>query len=229
MNDHVHALSRCKDPAIGPVDVGAALGSSILPGLEHTAGGMGSEVHPFNGNEGVQGALKSKYHDSDLPHSLGRSLNSSAAMSIMNSIDNQQRPVPDQDAPDFKTEYHPHSKCPTLFQMSDKFCVCKYTRPPLNPAPWHPFQCQGDFEFAKIALEASLNKGQVDTLLNLISCMAKREAQVTFENDAQLRKVCNSAVEELTPVSKHNNSIYAVYNCLIRCTAVCPTYGYCAV
>ena len=150
-------------------------------------------------------------------------------MSIMNSVDDQQRPAPDQDTPDFKTEYHPRSKRPTLFQMSDEFRVRKDTRPPPNPAPWRPFQCQGDFEFAEIALEASLNKGQVDALLNLISRVARREAQVTFKNDAELRKACNSAAEELTPVSKRNCFIYVVYNCLIRCTAVCPTYGYCAV
>ena len=150
-------------------------------------------------------------------------------MSIVNSVNDQQRPVLDQDTPDFKMEYHPCSKRPTLFQMSDEFRVWKDTHPPPNPAPWHPFQCQGDFEFAEIVLEASLTKGQVDALLDLISRVARREAQVTFKNDAELRKVCNSTVEELMPVSKCNYFIYVLCNCLIRCTAVCPTYGYCAI
>ncbi|KAG6370485.1 hypothetical protein JVT61DRAFT_11971 [Boletus reticuloceps] len=195
LNNQVRALPKRKDPAVGPADAGAAPGpSTSRPGLEHAAGEIG---HPFDGNEGLPGALESEYRD--IPHSPGRSSNSGSAMSIVNSADDQQRPAPDQDTPDFKTEYHPRSKRPTLFQMSDEFRVREEVRLPPNPTPWHPFQCQGDFEFAEIALEASLNKGQVNALLNLISRVAKREAQVTFQNEAELRKACDSAAGGLTP------------------------------
>lgn len=122
-------------------------------------------------------------------------------MSISNSND-EQIPVPDEDLADFKTEYHPRSKRPTLFQTSDAFRVHNTSKPPPNPTPWHPFRCKGDFEFAEIALEASLNKGQVESLLNLISHVAKGEAQVTLENEAELRKTCDWAAEELTLVSR---------------------------
>ncbi|KIK78072.1 hypothetical protein PAXRUDRAFT_17084 [Paxillus rubicundulus Ve08.2h10] len=53
-------------------------------------------------------------------------------------------------------------------------------------APWCPFQCKGDFEFAEIALDASLNQKQVDDLLDLISCVAKGTTQVTLKNEQEL-------------------------------------------
>ncbi|KAF8837802.1 hypothetical protein BDN67DRAFT_991595 [Paxillus ammoniavirescens] len=105
----------------------------------------------------------------------------------------------DEDLTDFKTEYHPRSKCLTLFQTSDEFHVHNTSKPPPNPTPWCPFRCKGDFEFAEIVLEASLNKRQVESLLDLISCVAKGEAEVTFVNEPELWKLCDWAAEELTP------------------------------
>ena len=122
-------------------------------------------------------------------------------MSIANSND-EWVPVLNEDFADFKTKYHPRSKRPTLFQTSDDFRVCNTSKPPPNPTPWHPFRCKRDFEFAEIALEASLNKRQVESLLDLISRVAKGKAQVTLENEAELHKVCDWAREELTPVSR---------------------------
>lgn len=136
-------------------------------------------------------------------------------MSIVNSADDQQRPVLDEDLADFKTEYHPRSKRPTLFQTANEFRVRHVSKPTPDPTPWHPFRCKGDFEFAEIALEASLNKEQVEALLNLISRVAKGEAQVTFANEAELRKACDWAAEELTPVSRYLNMIFYL-------RAVCP-------
>ena len=51
--------NKCKDPAIGPVNAGAVPGPLVSqPGLEYAAGETGSEVHPFDGNEGISTTLK---------------------------------------------------------------------------------------------------------------------------------------------------------------------------
>ena len=125
-------------------------------------------------------------------------------MSIMNSVNDQQRPanISDENLADFKTKYHFHSKQPTLFQTSNAFHVHKPSNPPQDPAHWCSFWCRGDFKFAEIVLEASLNKEQVEALLGLISCVAKGEAEITFWSEAELHKLCDWAMEELTPVSR---------------------------
>lgn len=169
---------------------------------------------------GVLSVFEPESHD--LPHSPGQYYKgfkclvpyqfdlkgSGAAISIMNSIDDQQIPsnISDEIIADFKTEYHPRSKQPTLFQTSDAFCMNRSSDPPCNPTPWHPFWCKGDFEFAKIALEASLNKEQIESLLNLISRVAKGKAQVTFWNKPELCKLCDWAAEALTPISTSKTS-----------------------
>ena len=102
---------------------------------------------------------------------------------------------------DFKTEYHPRSKRPTLFQDADEFRMHKSFKPPPDDAPWRPFRCKGDFEFAEIALDASLNQKQVDALLDLITCVANGTSQVTLKNEQELRQACDAAAAELTPVS----------------------------
>ncbi|KIJ09892.1 hypothetical protein PAXINDRAFT_164338 [Paxillus involutus ATCC 200175] len=103
---------------------------------------------------------------------------------------------------DFKTEHHPRSKCPTLFQNADNFRLDKSFKPPPDHAPWRPFRCKGDFEFAEIALDEK----QVNDLLDLIACVAKGTTQVTLKNEQELRKACDAAATELTPV--HARSIW---------------------
>jgi hypothetical protein len=108
---------------------------------------------------------------------------------------------------DFKTKYHPHSKHPTLFQDANEFRVHKSFKPPPDDAPWCPFRCKGNFEFAEIALDTSLNQKQVNTLLDLIACVAKGTTQVTLKNEQELRKACDAAAAELTPVSYNEHSL----------------------
>lgn len=89
---------------------------------------------------------------------------------------------------EFMTEHHPCSKRPTLSQG------------PEDDAPWHPFRCEGDFEFARIALGASLSQAHVNALLDLIARVAKGTAKVTFKNEREFRKACDAAAAEGTPV-----------------------------
>ncbi|KIK78025.1 hypothetical protein PAXRUDRAFT_17112 [Paxillus rubicundulus Ve08.2h10] len=108
---------------------------------------------------------------------------------------------------DFKTEYHPHSQCPTLFQNADHFRLDKSFKPLPDHAPWCPFRCKGDFEFAEIALNTSLNQKQVDDLLDLIARVAKGTTQVTLKDEQELRKACDAAAAELTLFIKHSIAV----------------------
>ncbi|KIK79482.1 hypothetical protein PAXRUDRAFT_161207 [Paxillus rubicundulus Ve08.2h10] len=64
-----------------------------------------------------------------------------------------------------------------------------------------PFQLVGDFEFAKIALEAMLNKGQIDWLLGLISHITNGNTKATLRNGANLSKAYDNVAITFTPVS----------------------------
>ncbi|KAF8123035.1 hypothetical protein EV363DRAFT_1550073 [Boletus edulis] len=88
--------------------------------------------------------------------------------------------VPD----DFKTEYHPRSGRPPLFQSTEDF----------SP--------MADLEFADIAIQAGLNTSHVNALLSIISWVANKSANVTFKNENELRLTCDRAAQELTPFTK---------------------------
>ncbi|KAF9231165.1 hypothetical protein BU15DRAFT_90973 [Melanogaster broomeanus] len=98
---------------------------------------------------------------------------------------------------EFRTEYHPRSGRPPVTQSYEEFGARStiYTKP-ADDAPFRPFRTHGDFEFVKIALDAALNKAQVDRLLDLMG-------RVTLKNEAELRKACDNVAAELTPFSKH--------------------------
>ncbi|KAI6006349.1 hypothetical protein F5J12DRAFT_905767 [Pisolithus orientalis] len=70
---------------------------------------------------------------------------------------------------DFKTEFHPHSNTPSLFQSQEEFGQCATAMMAPDPHPWHPFIEEGDYLFAEIALQAGLNMSQINGLLSLIS------------------------------------------------------------
>ncbi|KAG1841947.1 hypothetical protein F4604DRAFT_1828380 [Suillus subluteus] len=114
------------------------------------------------------------------------------------------QPVPVEQPYEFKTEFHPCSGRETLYQRFEEFSVTPETQTlPAEEEPWCPFQSRGDFEFSEIALDAALNKNQVDRLLSLMARISQGQAQITLKNEADLRKALDNAVAELTPFSKH--------------------------
>jgi hypothetical protein len=119
-----------------------------------------------------------------------------------NSVPAQSRPAASVQPPSkFKTEYHPRSGCPTLFQAFDEFRVPPEAQQvPIDEKPWHPFRSRADFEFSEIALDAALNKSQIDALLNLILRVSQGHAEITLKNEADLSKAWDNAAAELTPV-----------------------------
>ncbi|KAG1850743.1 hypothetical protein C8R48DRAFT_750083 [Suillus tomentosus] len=91
---------------------------------------------------------------------------------------------------EFKTEYHPRSGHPTLFQPFDEFRTSsevQHNAPIIDDEPWHPFRSRGDFEFSEIAIEAALNKSQINSLLSLITRIS--EVPVTYKKDEQVYEV----------------------------------------
>ncbi|KAG2137820.1 hypothetical protein BD769DRAFT_1351482 [Suillus cothurnatus] len=134
-----------------------------------------------------------------------------------NSVPAQSRPAASVQPPsEFKTEYHPRSGCPTLFQAFDEFRVPPEAQQvPIDEKPWHPFRSRADFEFSEIALDAALNKSQIDALLNLILRVSQGHAEITLKNEADLSKAWDNAAAELTPVFpvtyKKNDQVYEVH------------------
>ncbi|KAI6096677.1 hypothetical protein EV401DRAFT_1895697 [Pisolithus croceorrhizus] len=126
----------------------------------------------------------------------------SDVMMEMRSATSQPQPTP-QCLKEYKTEFHPHSNWPPLFQSLDEFHVhTKTFTPPMDDTPYYPFQVEGDFKFMEVALAASLNQAQVDKLLNLISHVAQGTAQVTLKNNGELHKACNATAATLTVSSR---------------------------
>ena len=102
---------------------------------------------------------------------------------------------------EFKTEYHPHSRWPVLHQPYEEFGINNAASPTMvDSVPWKPFKTRGDYLFAEIALDAGLNKTQVDGLLELFLLVTKGTEQVTMKIDAELWKACDNVGAELTPV-----------------------------
>ncbi|KAI9572239.1 hypothetical protein HD554DRAFT_2320517 [Boletus coccyginus] len=102
-------------------------------------------------------------------------------------------------AADFKTEYHPQSSHPPLFQSTEDFgCLATSAVQP-DEQPWRPFKTEADLEFADVVIQAGLNASHVNALLGIILSVANKRASVTFKNEKELHLACDQAAQELTP------------------------------
>ena len=103
---------------------------------------------------------------------------------------------------EFKTEFHPRSSRPDLLQSFEEAGVTNHApEVPADEEPWRPFQSRGDFEFAEIAVNASLSKTHINALLDLISRVKMGQTELTLKNENDLRQAYDNAAKELTPVS----------------------------
>ncbi|KAG1847898.1 hypothetical protein F4604DRAFT_1883959 [Suillus subluteus] len=82
---------------------------------------------------------------------------------------------------EFKTKYHPRSGRATLHQSFGEFGINQTQNAPIDKEPWCPFRSRRDFEFSEIVLDASLNKSQINALLELISHISQGQAQITLK------------------------------------------------
>ncbi|KAI5998520.1 hypothetical protein F5J12DRAFT_906856 [Pisolithus orientalis] len=70
--------------------------------------------------------------------------------------------------------YHPCSRRPVLHQPYEEFGINNAASPTMvDSTPWKPFKTRGDYLFAEIALDAGLNKTQVNGLLELFLLVTK--------------------------------------------------------
>ncbi|KAG1876628.1 hypothetical protein DFJ58DRAFT_712860 [Suillus subalutaceus] len=109
-----------------------------------------------------------------------------------------------------RTEYHPSSGREPLHQAFNEFRVDVHDTTeglPVDEEPWRPFSSQGDFEFAEITLDASLNKSQIDGLLSLIARIATGQVRITLKNDTDFRNVLCSATTQVSPFTKHDITV----------------------
>ncbi|KIK17107.1 hypothetical protein PISMIDRAFT_52440, partial [Pisolithus microcarpus 441] len=97
---------------------------------------------------------------------------------------------------DFKTEFHPRSKRPPLYQASEEFGRQNAEDITLGSEPWRPFASEGDYIFATVAVEAGLSAAQVDSLLRLVHCVAQGTARVTLRNNAGLHTALDRAASQ---------------------------------
>lgn len=117
----------------------------------------------------------------------------------MRSSRSRRSPSPEKPI-DFKTEYHPRSHRPPLFQQQESFGLRDLSDTPSDSQPWRPFVEEGDYIFSEIALQAGLNNSSVNSLLTLISRISQGKAKVTLRNEVDLRRAWDRAAAQLTPV-----------------------------
>ncbi|KIJ11399.1 hypothetical protein PAXINDRAFT_157319 [Paxillus involutus ATCC 200175] len=111
---------------------------------------------------------------------------------------------PTQHPPNFKIEYHPRSKCPSIVQSYEEFGQQHINEMAPNKEPWHLYHTSSDFEFTEIALEAGLSAAQINGLISLLSHVSEGQAKFTFKNEDNLRKAWDNAAAKLTLFSKHD-------------------------
>ncbi|KAG1874106.1 hypothetical protein C8R48DRAFT_745988 [Suillus tomentosus] len=110
---------------------------------------------------------------------------------------------------EFKMMYHPSAGHEPLLQTFEEFSVNSHPEEelPVDEEPWCPFCSRSNFEFAEIALNATLNKSQIDALLALIGRISRGESRVTFSNDNELRKAWEHTAAQVTPFVKHDITV----------------------
>ncbi|KAG0696993.1 hypothetical protein DFH29DRAFT_984460 [Suillus ampliporus] len=110
---------------------------------------------------------------------------------------------------EFKIEYHPSAAREPLLQTFEEFGVNLHPEEelPVDEEPWRPFHSRGDFEFAEIALNAALNKSQIDGLLGLIGRISRGESKITLANDNDLCQAWEHATTQVTPFIKHDITV----------------------
>jgi hypothetical protein len=113
---------------------------------------------------------------------------------------------------DIRTEFHPNSGLPPrIDHFSDYRAQADTVRkPPPDKTPWRPFRSRTDFEFAEIALKASLNKDLTDALIKLIHRCAKEKGSFTLKNHSDLSELWEKASGKVTKVSFHRHNALAM-------------------
>ncbi|KAK7433751.1 hypothetical protein VKT23_020578 [Stygiomarasmius scandens] len=94
-----------------------------------------------------------------------------------------------------KTEFHPSTNIPDKYESFDEFGKREKLDSgiPLQQHPWEPFPTRFDYEVAEFALQAGLNKGLTDELINLIHKGSSPGIKLSINNSADMDKLWDMA------------------------------------
>lgn len=105
---------------------------------------------------------------------------------------------------DIKVEYHPHSgRAQQVHRFSDYKRGQASKRPFLtcDRQPWQPFRSRLDFEFAELALHASLSKDETNRLINLVHRAVGGDEAFSLTNHKEVSETWSRVAHRFTPVS----------------------------
>ena len=109
-----------------------------------------------------------------------------------------------------RVDFHPHSGKPSEFYSFEDYgkrsLQDDFKLPP-GDKPFQPFRTRGDFEFADLALHASLSNDQTDAFIKLIHRIISGEAKFTLEGSRDLKKMWELSSIKRTKVSRRTISI----------------------
>ncbi|KAG6821999.1 hypothetical protein H0H92_015745, partial [Tricholoma furcatifolium] len=93
-----------------------------------------------------------------------------------------------------KIEFHPQAQRATKIGTFETLYPPK-PKPTPDFHPWEPFRSRLDFEVAELALEAALNKSQLDRLIKLFHCAMSNveDNPFTLKNADGVKKMWQSA------------------------------------
>ncbi|KAI6100965.1 hypothetical protein EV401DRAFT_2061435 [Pisolithus croceorrhizus] len=123
----------------------------------------------------------------------------------MNIADNSEANVADgvaaNNIDDICVEYHPNASIPPQEIPFAEFARGHRPRaykPDVSTDPWYPFRSRLDFEFAELALEAALNKEQVNRLLRLMKSIRSAGEVFTLNEYNDLQSTWRAASHRMT-------------------------------
>ncbi|KAL1938432.1 hypothetical protein VTO73DRAFT_11672 [Trametes versicolor] len=112
---------------------------------------------------------------------------------------------PDLVQDDFLVVHHPRSQIPpTVHHFNDFIRSTPDVDPTkLSKTPWKPFRSRVDFEFADFTQKTSLNQGQIDELLGLISRIVEGPSNFSFKSSGDVKGAWETAAH-LSPAYTHH-------------------------
>ncbi|KIK18571.1 hypothetical protein PISMIDRAFT_14280 [Pisolithus microcarpus 441] len=130
-------------------------------------------------------------------------------LTTMNIADNLEANVIDgvaaNNVNDIHIEYHPNAAIPPQEIPFTKFARghrLRAYKPNMSTDPWYPFRSHLDFEFAELALEAALNKEQVNCLLCLMKSIRSVGEVFTLNEYNDLQSTWWAASHRMTAFTK---------------------------
>jgi len=115
--------------------------------------------------------------------------------------DDGGRPAQSYQDNDIRNEYHLNSSHGTeIFKPDGYRQSVPDTDTTEEPEPWAPFRTREDFEFAEIASETAMTKGQTDALIKFFHKCIKGEGNFTILNHKDMMDTFKVFSNRLTKV-----------------------------